>query len=202
MSRTCPVSIRTANAAAHAAALGVNVWAGLTRETRSSRPIALLYNQPHRLQKHVQRLHLGRLGADLAGRLCLGCSLSGVRFGRCSYCFAAFWATRPGPRTAAGHRVTSRKSKNQTSGESTPQPHSPNVRHGKPQFKLSTRGLFQLRPSMWVSPEEIVAARTAKGGWTRATLARWGVPWPPPHGWRRELERRYAAAWCAAQTGR
>lgn len=35
--------------------------------------------------------------------------------------------------------------------------------------------------------EEIDAGRTSKGGWTRETLTGWGVPWPPPRGWRREL---------------
>ena len=34
---------------------------------------------------------------------------------------------------------------------------------------------------------QIDAARTPKGAWTRATLARWGVPWPPPKGWRKAL---------------
>ncbi len=34
---------------------------------------------------------------------------------------------------------------------------------------------------------EINAARTPRGGWTRAQLAKWGVSWPPPKGWRREL---------------
>lgn len=38
--------------------------------------------------------------------------------------------------------------------------------------------------------EEILAERTAKGGWTKATLAKWGVSWPPPKGWRAELESR------------
>jgi hypothetical protein len=32
--------------------------------------------------------------------------------------------------------------------------------------------------------EEIMAARSAAGGWTRETLASWGVPWPPPAGWK------------------
>ena len=35
--------------------------------------------------------------------------------------------------------------------------------------------------------DEIEAGRTAKGGFTRATMASWGVPWPPPHGWRQAL---------------
>jgi hypothetical protein len=34
---------------------------------------------------------------------------------------------------------------------------------------------------------EIEAARTPAGGWTREQLAAWGVPWPPPKGWRRRL---------------
>ena len=27
--------------------------------------------------------------------------------------------------------------------------------------------------------------------WTRAQLAEWGVPWPPPKGWRKRLEDEY-----------
>ena len=38
-----------------------------------------------------------------------------------------------------------------------------------------------------VTNEEIEAGRTAKGGFTRATMASWGVSWPPPHGWRDAL---------------
>ena len=34
---------------------------------------------------------------------------------------------------------------------------------------------------------EIQAARTPKGGFTRNQLAKWGVPWPPPTGWRKAL---------------
>lgn len=37
--------------------------------------------------------------------------------------------------------------------------------------------------------EEIEAARTRRGGWTQAQLAEWGVPWPPPRGWRKKLEQ-------------
>lgn len=39
---------------------------------------------------------------------------------------------------------------------------------------------------------EIEAARTPRGGWTRKQLAEWGVPWPPPKGWRKKLEGRSA----------
>jgi hypothetical protein len=34
---------------------------------------------------------------------------------------------------------------------------------------------------------EIEAGRTKKGGFSRNKLAEWGVPWPPPHGWKRAL---------------
>ena len=33
----------------------------------------------------------------------------------------------------------------------------------------------------------IDAAKSEKGGWTKAVLATWGVPWPPPKGWRKAL---------------
>lgn len=38
-----------------------------------------------------------------------------------------------------------------------------------------------------ITAEEIDAARTDNGGWTREQLSQWGVPWPPPKGWRRAL---------------
>jgi hypothetical protein len=40
-----------------------------------------------------------------------------------------------------------------------------------------------------ISPTEaeIEAAKTPRGGWTRAQLAAWGIPWPPPKGWRQAL---------------
>ena len=40
------------------------------------------------------------------------------------------------------------------------------------------------------TPQQIDAARSKNGGWTRPTLSTWGVPWPPPRGWRRALERQ------------
>lgn len=36
--------------------------------------------------------------------------------------------------------------------------------------------------------EDIEARRTPRGGWTREQLAEWGVPWPPPKGWKKRLE--------------
>jgi hypothetical protein len=46
---------------------------------------------------------------------------------------------------------------------------------------------------MYVSDDEIWAKRTEKakragiGAWSAKQLAAWGVPWPPPKGWRRKL---------------
>lgn len=42
-----------------------------------------------------------------------------------------------------------------------------------------------------ITPELILSLRSPYGGWTRASLARMGVPWPPKRGWRRELEALY-----------
>ena len=44
------------------------------------------------------------------------------------------------------------------------------------------------------SPDEIEAARTPAGGWTRDQLAAWGVPWPPPAGWKQRLADQWKAA--------
>ena len=38
-----------------------------------------------------------------------------------------------------------------------------------------------------LTAEEIDSKKTARGGWTRADLAAWGVPWPAPRGWRQAL---------------
>lgn len=34
---------------------------------------------------------------------------------------------------------------------------------------------------------EIEAAKTPDGGWTRETLAGWGIEWPPKKGWKRAM---------------
>ena len=38
-----------------------------------------------------------------------------------------------------------------------------------------------------VTEAEIEAAKSPKGGWKREQLAKWGVPWPPPKGWKKAL---------------
>lgn len=44
-----------------------------------------------------------------------------------------------------------------------------------------------------VTDAEIRAAMSRKGGWSRATLEKWGVPWPPPKGWRAKLTSNAAS---------
>ena len=58
----------------------------------------------------------------------------------------------------------------------------------KSQSKIASKTRRMLKAP---SPDEIEAAKTENGGWTRATLASWGVRWPPPPGWRARLEDRY-----------
>ena len=40
---------------------------------------------------------------------------------------------------------------------------------------------------MIIPAEEIEKAKSEKGGWTKKTLSQWGVPWPPPKGWKESL---------------
>lgn len=38
-----------------------------------------------------------------------------------------------------------------------------------------------------ITHAQIEACKTEKGGWTRETLKLWGVPHPPPKGWKKGL---------------
>lgn len=38
-----------------------------------------------------------------------------------------------------------------------------------------------------VTPEDIEKAKSPKGGFTKIALAKLGVPWPPPKGWKEAL---------------
>ncbi len=38
-----------------------------------------------------------------------------------------------------------------------------------------------------MTDEQIEAGKSRRGGFTKKTLAAWGVPWPPPKGWRTAL---------------
>jgi hypothetical protein len=37
---------------------------------------------------------------------------------------------------------------------------------------------------------EIYEKRTPAGGWTAKTLAEWGIPFPPPKGWKTRLIKK------------
>ncbi|WP_406089485.1 sigma factor-like helix-turn-helix DNA-binding protein [Streptomyces sp. NBC_01013] len=54
-------------------------------------------------------------------------------------------------------------------------------------------GPAPVAPCIAPSPEDIELARTPAGGWTREQLAVWGVPWPPPKGWKKHLITRWEA---------
>ena len=43
------------------------------------------------------------------------------------------------------------------------------------------------RPHRTLTHEQIARAATSAGGYTREQLAEWGIPWPPPRGWKRGL---------------
>lgn len=66
------------------------------------------------------------------------------------------------------------------------------------QFNVAVR---QVKPSsvlkgsapsgvVTISAKEVEACITAREGYTRAQLAEWGVPWPPPKGWKKQLTDR------------
>lgn len=42
-------------------------------------------------------------------------------------------------------------------------------------------------PKGRLTAADIERGKSPKGGWTRETLAGWGVPWPPPKGWKDDL---------------
>ena len=45
-----------------------------------------------------------------------------------------------------------------------------------------------------VTLEEVLAARTPRGGWTKKELAEWGIDWPPATGWIKRLTGDPAAS--------
>ncbi|WP_432104458.1 hypothetical protein [Streptomyces sp. bgisy091] len=64
-------------------------------------------------------------------------------------------------------------------------------------FRTDSGGQLPVRStdmSELPSPEEVEAARTPAGGWKRDQLAAWGIPWPPPKGWKDELATQWRAA--------
>lgn len=60
--------------------------------------------------------------------------------------------------------------------------------------RLSHEAALAIVPFGTVTDEDVAAAMTPAGAWTAATLAAWGVPWPPPKGWRERLTGRDRAS--------
>jgi hypothetical protein len=63
------------------------------------------------------------------------------------------------------------------------------VKWPKPSTKTEAtpRGSAQIRVP---TEAEIEAGKSPRGGWTKKQLALWGVPWPPPHGWKQALMQK------------
>lgn len=57
----------------------------------------------------------------------------------------------------------------------------------RPRLTPSGRTGHRMAQNRKITEAEIEAARTPKGGWTKAQLEVWGVPWPPPPGWKKRL---------------
>lgn len=38
-----------------------------------------------------------------------------------------------------------------------------------------------------ITHKQIEAVKTERGGWTKQQLSEWGVPWPPPKGWKEKI---------------
>ncbi len=70
--------------------------------------------------------------------------------------------------------------------------HNPVNRHYDPtKYTLADIVRALVPPRVTIpTPEQIEAAKTSRGGFTRSTLESWGIPWPPPKGWREALETK------------
>jgi hypothetical protein len=60
------------------------------------------------------------------------------------------------------------------------------TQHAEPMFK------YDDPLETLVARTRIEGLATPDGGWTRDVLATMGVPWPPPKGWKKQLERQAA----------
>lgn len=67
------------------------------------------------------------------------------------------------------------------------------VEHLKSTMPPAANPLDQV-PEAKYTPEYIISRMSARGGFTRKTLAELGVPWPPPKGWREKLQIKPARA--------
>ena len=60
--------------------------------------------------------------------------------------------------------------------------------------QLSKRAMTQPRVGGAIkapSPREVLRKRTPAGAWSAKQLSEWGVPWPPPKGWRKKLKAQW-----------
>jgi hypothetical protein len=60
-------------------------------------------------------------------------------------------------------------------------------RGAKPGLSGGVRPAAPQRPTRRLTAADIERGKSPKGGFTQATLASWGVPWPPPKGWKEKL---------------
>ena len=63
-------------------------------------------------------------------------------------------------------------------------------RGAKPGLSGGSRPAAPQRPAAprgQLTAADIERGKSPKGGWTRETLAAWGVSWPPPKGWKDNL---------------
>jgi hypothetical protein len=51
------------------------------------------------------------------------------------------------------------------------------------------------KPKKFFTEQQVEAAQTAKGGFSRNSLSKLGVPWPPPKGWRKAITKPELPRW-------
>lgn len=56
-----------------------------------------------------------------------------------------------------------------------------------PEKPVATCGYYDHFNPNSVPAADILAARSPKGGWTKSQLFEWGIAYPPPRGWTRNL---------------
>ena len=54
---------------------------------------------------------------------------------------------------------------------------------------------YEWKPKKFFTPEQVEAAQTERGGFSRVSLAKLGVPWPPPKGWRKAITQKSPDDW-------
>jgi hypothetical protein len=67
------------------------------------------------------------------------------------------------------------------------------------QLLLGTIQQEETKPRKVPSPDEVEATSSAGKGFSRATLAAWGISWPPKKGWRKRLKQEWIRQQVKAQ---